>query len=208
MKARSLLLASLCTVGALLSSAQAKMITTFTDSVSTSSATQLGRLSRNSVAQSWTGQETYPGIVNATTTYYYKTYTFSASAFTGAPYVDITAFDELNSVLFFVSAYANTYNPANKALNWLGDAGMSGNYFGVQPLFFDIVLPSNSSLVLVVNTTGGGTSGTGFLYDIAVNAYADTMFSDPVPEPATWMMVGTGLLGGAGAMRRRLFAAA
>ena len=185
--------------------ASAESITSFTDSVAKTDRTQLGRPSRSGTPQTWTGEETYTGVINGATTYYYKTYTFAAAQFAGAPYVDISVFDEANSGLFFVSAFAGSYSSAAPGANWLGDEGSSGNitfYAGALGDARDIqvILPTNQDLVLLVNTTGGGISGTGQLYDIAINAFSDTEFSEPVPvaatpEPGTWLLTASGLLG-------------
>ena len=217
MKLRFLVPAVLFALGAFASSAMATEISSFTGSVSTSNPTQLGRPSRNGIPQTWAYTEAYPGVLASTvnTTYYYTTYTFTQAMLQQRDYVDISIFDETNSGLFFVSAYANSYNPSSRATNWLGDEGSSGNivfFTGTtgNARSFDVILPYNGTLVLVVNTTGGGTSGTGALYDIDINAYADNNFDETVayaPEPSTFIELGTGLLAMAGVARRRLMAA-
>lgn len=213
MKTHSVLFASALIAAASLGVASAESIASFTDSVSVTDPTQLGRPSRSGTPQTWTGQEVYTGVISPATTYHYKTYTFAASNFVGAPYIDVSVFDEANSGLFFVSAFAGSYSSAAPGANWLGDEGSSGNltfYGGTlgDARDFEFVLPSNQNLVLLVNTTGGGASGTGQLYDIAINAYADTQFSDPVPvaatpEPGTWLLTLSGLLGMAVMARRK-----
>lgn len=216
MTVRSLLRSAALLAACAATVAQAETITYFTDSVSTTDASELGRASRSGVSQTWTGQESYTGQVNTGTTYYYKTYTFAASNFAGAPYVDVSVFDENNTGIFFVSAFAGSYDPSNRGANWLGDEGASGNYYFYtgdpgDPRDFDVILPANEDLVLLVNTTGGGSVGTNQLYDIAVNAYADTSYDDPMavtPEPGTLLTTMTGLLGAVGLMRRRFAARA
>ena len=208
----TILLSSALVVAALPSIASATDIATFTSTLTATSPLQLGRISRNAVPQTWTGAEpTFPGEINTTTPYSYMTYTFAASLFTGAPYVEISDFDTLNTTSFFVSAYSGSYNPLNKALNWLGDEGSSGNFFGTDARFFDVILPINQSLVLVVNNSVTGAFNDPHLID--VSAYADTSYDDPTPvvttttpEPSTFVFLGTGLLGVAGAARRRLCA--
>ena len=221
MKFRSVIPTVLLAAGLYASSASAATIALFTDSVKTTDPTQLGRPSRNGVPQQWVRDENYPGVLatSVNTTYYYKTYTYAATGqlFTN-DYIDISVFDETNSGLFFVSAYFNSYDPNNRAQNWLGDVGSSGNiqFYSGDPgnaRTFDVVLPYATSLVLVVNTTGGGTSGTGALYDIAINAFSDTNYGEApalatnvTPEPSTFIELGTGLLAMAGVARRRFMA--
>ncbi len=193
-------------VGGLAVQGRAEQITSFTDSLSTADVTELGRASRSGVPQTWAGQEAYSGQLNVTTTYFYKTYDFAASDFAGAPYVEVTVNDVNNSAAFFVSAYAGTYDSSHRGSGWLGDEGGSGNYFGTDPRSFDVTLLVGQDLVLLVNSTLGGTNGLLQPFDIDVAAYADTSYDEPVvtPEPGTLLMTLTGMLGAVGVVRRRV----
>ena len=212
MKFRSLILGGICAAALFAGNALALPIDYFTGSVAATDPIQLGRPSRNGVPQTWTGQESYPGVINTTTVYHYTTYTYIPAQLSGGTYIDLTVFDTLGTNLTFLSAYANSYNPNNRAQNWLGDEGSSGDYqfFAGTPgdaRFFDVFLPANANLILVANTTGGGLSGTNNPYDIAINAFSDTQYTDPIPatpEPSTFIELGTGMLVLAGMLRRRL----
>jgi hypothetical protein len=211
MKSHKLSFSILCLLGVLAFSANtyAEVIDMFSSALTTADPTQLGRLSRNGVPQDWVGTEPYPGVINTTTTYHYATYTYTATTLLDAPYIQIDV-DSVSTNTFF-SAYAGSYDPAHPSVGWLGDAGTSGNFFGVDPLFFQIILPVGESLVIVANNTGGANLGVGDPFTITVEAFADTDFDDPAPvaptpEPSTLVLLGSGLLGVAGAVRRRLMA--
>src|SRR5260370_11693536 len=129
MKVRNVLLTAACLLGTLaMSTAQAETISAFTGSLTAADPTQLGRLSRNGVPQDWSGGEAYPGVINTGVSYYYHTYVLSAASLALTPFLQISIFDQLNLPNTFVSAYAASYNPNNKAPNWFGNAGTSGHY--------------------------------------------------------------------------------
>ncbi|WP_419804637.1 hypothetical protein [Terriglobus sp.] len=218
MKLRSLVLAGLLTAGLYTQAASATPIAFFSDSITTASNTELGRPSRNGQPQTWTHEEAFPGVLSTSTgtTYFYNTYTISNSLFNPNNYLDISFTDELASGLLFISAYSNSYNPNARDQNWLGDLGFASNSYGPNSLFFDVVMPAGQDLVLVVNTTGGGTVGTGRPFDVAINGYTDTEYHEaditpyvaPAPEPSTFVELGTALVAVIGIGRRRFFAAA
>ncbi len=198
--ARALVLTSLVAAGA----AEASPLYSFDGSLVSTDPTQLGRLSRNGQPQDWGLSETFPGVVNPGTTYHYHAYSFAIGA---TPYVQVMI--DSNSGTTFLSAYRTSYDPAlGLDVNWLGDAGFSGNLFGTDPISFQVVVDPFSTLVLVVNEslTDGGL---GMPYDILVEGFIDTEYTDPpadvVPEPSTlalWMIPLVGLAAARGRRRK------
>lgn len=171
-----------------------------TTSVTGGDPTQLGRLSRNGIPQDWSGSEPFPGLLNATTSYHYTTLDLDLTSLM-APFTSYGAFIQINfdsiTTGTFLSAYLDVFDPLNLGANWLGDPGTSGNYFGVDPLFFQVVVPEGHHLVLVLNeTSSAGLDMTG---DILVEAFADTDYTDltrksNVPEPRTLELLVCGLV--------------
>ena len=181
-----------------IAAAQASILMTVTDDVLVAGdPTQLGRLSRNGVPSDWSGLKAFPGDINLTTSYHYRTYVIPVPL---TPYIQITVDDPVAAV--FSSAYMNSYNPASKSTNYLGDGGFSGNFFPGAPLFFQVVVPTGSDLVLVINDPGAGNIGLGKPYSLVVEGFTDTNFSDPTPEPSTLFLSGGGLAAAAFAARK------
>jgi hypothetical protein len=109
--------------------------------------TQLSRLSRSGVPSDWSTNKAFPGTLNPTTSYHYKTFVVNPAT----PYVQVT-FDDPDGVLF-ASAYLNAYTPGSGlGVNYRGDAGFTGNEFA-NPGFFQVVVPAGNSLVVVVDDT-------------------------------------------------------
>ena len=177
-------------------------------------AIQNGRLVRNGVGQTFAGTEVFPGTNNPNVQFHYATFAapFAPNAFQDIYYGIV--FDDDNADLF-ASAYNGSYDPANKAANWLGDAGQSGNFifYPGRPgdaLFFGVKVAKGGSLTLVVNDSIAGL-GTSSSAHFLVQAFSDTLYgtdflqATPVPEPASWamMVMGFGALGGAMRYRRR-----
>ena len=176
-------------------------------SVAATDAGQAGRLSRNGIPQDWTGGEAYPGEINTGTTYHYTSFIvpFAANALQDV-YYQIDIDDAANDL--FSSAYLGVYDPLAKQVNWLGDAGTSGNYFGVDPRYYQVVVPAGGSLRLVFNSTNPTLDASTSTANYLVEAYSDTEYDEDfraaaVPESATWAMMvgGFGVIGGT--MRRR-----
>lgn len=177
--------------------ASADTLLSISDTLTSSDPTQLGRLSRNAIPQDWVGSEPFPGVINTAVSYFYQTYSVNVGADT---FVQITFDDVATSE--FASAYVGAYLPNSAGApnfgldtNWLGDAGSSGNLFGVDPLFFQVIVPANSNLVVVVNNTTGGASlpATNGTYNLLVEGFIDQNFTDAPPTTATPEPSGVGL---------------
>ncbi len=182
--------------------ASATTITNFNATILAADPTQLGRLSRNGIPQDWVGSEAYPGEVNTGTTYHFHTYTLTSNLFnfTSGDYAGFVQIEvDSLSANSFVSAYQDSYNPASKSTNWLGDAGTSGDFFGTDPLFFQVLLTQGHNLLIVVNNTGASNVGVNDVLNINVEGFTDSAFTDAtgtqVPEPASLMLLATGLVG-------------
>ncbi len=191
-------------LGALLlaSVAQADLLTTFTSSIAANDPTQLGRISRNGIPSDWGSLKVFPGIINPTTTYNYHTYSVNSGV---TPFIFITIDSVPGNT--FASAYFPSYNPTNTGtnhnmdVNYLGDAGSSGNYFGVDPVSFEVYVPIHSNFLVVVNTSSN--TGIGQPYTITVQGFLDDQFTS-TPEPSSLLLLGSGALGIAGLVRRKL----
>jgi len=198
--ARSGFLVVACVLAA--TTARGAVLLDVSSALALSDPLQLGRLSRNSVSQDWTGSESFPGVINPTTPYHYHTYAVNVGL---TPFIQVL-FDSISPDTF-ISAYDTSYNPNSAGapnfgfnVNWLGDAGTSGNFFGIDPLFFQVLAPTNHLLVLVVSETAAGNAGVGDPFRITVEGFVDSQFSD-VPEPASLLLAASAL--GIAARRRR-----
>jgi hypothetical protein len=183
--------------------ARASVLLDFNSALTATDPTQLGRLSRNGLPQDWTGGEVFPGVINPTTAYHYHTYSVNVGL---GPFVQVL-FDSISTDLF-ISAYDTSYLPNSAGapnfgfnVNWLGDAGLSGMFFPGDPLFFQVLVPINHVLVLVVSETLGANAGVGDPFHLTVERFKDSNFTD-VPEPASLLLGGAGLAL-AGVRRRR-----
>ena len=174
---------SLSTIGQLVffvllatGSARAQCILSVAGALTAEDPVQLGRLSRNGVPQDWSGTEQVPGVINASTQYHFQLYRVTVR---NTPFVQISV-DSVSATTFF-SAYDTSYDPAGGlAANWLGDAGFSGNFPPPNPIFFQVRVPQNHDLVVVVNNTAVSNGGVGDPFRLIVEGFADPEFTERV----------------------------
>jgi hypothetical protein len=155
--------------------------------ITSSDPTQQGRLTRSVHNQNdwFDGTPPFPGVINAGTTYHYHTYTIPASSLATTPFVQFTVDDPTANL--FVSAYLDNYDPNNKATNYFGDEGFSGNpEFSLQggPTdtgYFQVHVPAGHSLVVLVNETPAAVPQS---FRLLAEGFTDTQFDNPsTPTP-------------------------
>lgn len=193
------LLGSLVLSGGL---AQGAVLYTNTISILSTDPTQLGRLSRNGIPQDWSGQEPFPGPFNTSTSYHYEAIPILVPNWLS--FLQITI--DSNNGNIFASMYDTSYSPdptasPNRGLdvNWMGDAGGSGNFFGTDPRFFQVVdltaagSPTGFGTVILVLNESVTNGGLNSPVNVLVEGFSGTDFSE-VPEPVTSTLLGAGLL--------------
>jgi hypothetical protein len=146
------------------------------------------RVFRNGVASTWVSPKIFPGTVNESLDYF-ETLTITPGAL---EYVRVT-YQKLSGTIFEV-AYLNNFDVNNLSTNYLGDPGASPTT--TVPLSFEVFVPNGNNLVLEFNNCTG-RSGFG-----SVSYLVEGFTSAPVPEPATMLLLGLGLVGLAGARRK------
>jgi hypothetical protein len=124
----------------------------------------------------WSGGEQFPGAFNPSTNYHYHAYRVSVRS---TPFIQINV--DSVSANTFVSAYDTSYAPESGFdTNWLGDAGFSGNFPPPSPIFFQVRIPQNHDLLIVVNNTGAANVGVGDPFHLIVEGFADSQFTERV----------------------------
>jgi hypothetical protein len=151
-----------------------------TSSIGTS--TQQGRIFRDSVQSECVPAKVYPGIFNASTTYNYSTFTLYNNG--GSQCVTVNFDPDAGASACgtnaHVSAYLNTYDPANQATNYLGDVGSSQT----QPFSFQA--PAGARIILVVTNTSSAQPGCTFALSTNQLDAALAPPPGPVPTMGAW----------------------
>lgn len=170
-----------------------------TGALTVTDATQLGRLNRAAPPSDWSTTKAFPGAFNTTTVYRYEAFTVNVGI---TPYIQISVDDP--NVALFASAYVGSYVPnptaTNRGLdtNYLGDAGASGNPQSGAPRFFQVIVPMNTNVVVVINEFAATNSGVGQPFSLTIEGFIDTDFdeppvSTPTPEPSVMFLSSSGI---------------
>jgi hypothetical protein len=144
-----------------------------------SDPTQLGRLSRSSIPSNWSAPKAYPGTLNTSTSYHYEVFAVNVATTT---FVQISMDDPTFNL--FASAYLDSYIPASEATNYLGDAGFSGQNIG-DDRYFQVIVPANHTLLVVVNDTVANNGGVGTPFTIQVQGFLDNQYTTDINPPVT-----------------------
>lgn len=170
-------------------SAQATPLLDITSALTAADPTQLGRISRDGVPSEWSTPKVFPGVINPATAYKFNTYSVNTGY---ASYIQIMM--DSVSANTFAAVYKGSYQPATGlGTNYLGDAGTSGNYFGTDPIFFQIAVPIFTDLVIVINETSGAGLGLNQSFRILVEGFIDSEYTD-IPAPGTASLFFSALL--------------
>jgi hypothetical protein len=149
-----------------------------------------GRIFRAEPPSTCATPHAFPGYAGGAATYHYHTHTIrNASASAACVTVNVDPRTTCNGSASFisVSAYLNSFNPANIQQNYLADIGGSPQ----TPKTFSFALPAGAKAVIVVSevTANSGCAG----YEVTTNeptpapAYAQTFDGVAAPAlPAGW----------------------
>lgn len=180
--------------------AQGAVLFSGTISLSSTDPTQLGTLDSDFIIPNWAVPKSFPGTINSTTSYHYEAIPVVVPNWLSFLQISIDS----NNLNIYASVYDTSYHPDPLApnngldINYMGDEGLSGNFFG-NPAFFQVVdhTAANSpsgfgTAIIVLNETvpnGGLNSPVG----VVVEGFSDTSFN-AVPEPVTATLLCAGAL--------------
>jgi hypothetical protein len=137
--------------------------------------TQTARIARDVTASDCANNKEFPGV-SGTGTRRYDSYTFQNTSAVNTC-VTITMTSPSGSLLQ-VSAYANSFNPANVGQNYLGDDGRFPQNFHQ----FSVNVPAGTNLVVNVNEITQN-AGLGAVYTLQVDGLTPACAAAPANQP-------------------------
>ena len=143
--------------------------TTFT----TTTGLQIGRITRDGLANSCGANKTFPGFTATTGARRFDAYTFP-TCFTNAPAcitVTLTSPCGSGTNVLFAAAYLDSFDPNDLSKNYLGDFGASAA--SNQTAYASFNVRGGRSLVIVVHEVNPGISN-GCNYTLAVSGLCQT----------------------------------
>ena len=173
-------------LGAMPSMAWAVVLDSGTYTWTGSESTQTGRVFRDGVPSTWATPKPFPGTAN---TLQHPHVLFGPINVGSTNFLQVTlTSDSLNN---FAVGYTTAFDPTNIGTNYVGDAGASA----LSTIFQVVLAPGADFLLNVEFVPAEPGSGT-FSYQVEG-------FAQPVPEPATLLLIGTGVAGVARNVWRR-----
>lgn len=160
------------------------ILDTGTLSLSAADSTQLSRLSRSGVPSDWSVSKVFPGTLNPTTSYHFRTFTVTPPT----DFLQVSV-DDPTAVLF-ASAYLTSYNPASLSTGYLGDAGFTGDEFN-NPGYFQLHVTAGTPIILVVNDGLAASGGLGHPFRLIVEAFTDTLYTEEFIDVSSRVSVTT-----------------
>jgi len=163
--------------------------------------TQDGRIFRDAIPGACPTNKVYPGNFGVGTTFNYSAHTLYNNGPAQCVTVNFnpeTAGANPCGTNAHISAYLDSYNPANQSANFLGDVGSSL----AQP--FSFVAPTNSRIILVVTNTSSAAACSYAFSSAELNG--EQVIEVPMPIPALdWklLLVSALLLAGVAVVVRR-----
>lgn len=162
-----------------------------------------GRLFRDGVTSTWANPKSQANPVGGS--FLYTTFKVPVGEANFLRITLSTLFEGAGAGIYntMIGGYHGTFNPTDLTENWLGDPGLSsGN--PPETRSFEIIAAPNSTVVLFLHQTNGGTGFAGDISHIRVDAFLDANESEPstVPEPTSLLLVGSGLIAAVTRARR------
>jgi uncharacterized repeat protein (TIGR01451 family) len=130
-------------------------------SLTASSPTQTGRLTRNGIASACCATKSCPGDFANSGAYAYQAYSFTNTS-SGAVCVTVTLSTSCSGSIFSES-YLGSFHPAALCTNYLADLGTSPTTSGS----FSFDVPANTNFTVVVSAVNAGSYCSGYTITVA-----------------------------------------